>query len=102
MAKLHAEIQKEVKEYLESFGWYVIENKKGKQSKYYKSGAKGMADLLAIKPMSNIYWIEIKTENDIQKPDQIEFEKYVKSIDHKYFLTYGVNDIKGLAWSSMI
>ena len=92
MAASHAELQKSVKTLFEAFGWYVIENKKGKSSRYYNSGLNGIADLLAIKPNNNIIWLEIKTPNDIQKPHQKKFQKDVESQRHKYYLIYDIGD----------
>jgi len=94
MAKKHAELQREVKNFMELYGWYVVENKKGKSSSRYNSGVKGMADLLAIKPRCEILWLEIKTPHDIQKPAQKDFQKKVELLGHKYYLIFDLAEIE--------
>jgi isocitrate lyase len=95
MAKSHAELQKAVKNILEYYGWYVVENKKGGYNAgRYTLERKGIADLLAVKPFNNILWVEIKTGKDIQRPDQKEFEKEVTEKGHKYFLVYDIDKVK--------
>lgn len=82
MSSKHAELQREVKNYLEQNGHIVIVTKHGKMSRYYRrpESEKGMLDLLVLSPAchvdSQLYelsWIEIKTGDDILKKDQIEF-----------------------------
>ena len=92
MAAGHAELQKATKTIFELNGWDVVENKKGKSSRNYKSGVNGIADLLAVRPYCNILWLEIKTKNDIQKPDQKIFQKEVEGKGHKYYLVYDVEE----------
>jgi hypothetical protein len=91
MAKLHADLQAAVKKLFELKGWYITENKKGKSSRYYNSGRKGIADLQAVKPLKNILWLEIKSKNDVQKPDQKIFQEDVESKGHKYYLIYDMD-----------
>lgn len=98
MAKTHAQIQKEVKEYIESLGHFVLENKKGNTSKYYNTGMKGIADLLCLKKQKNrmitfnVCWIEIKTKNDKLKKDQIIFRDYVRRFGHYYFVFRSIDE----------
>jgi len=94
MAKDHASLQRDVKILFELYSWEVVENKKGQSARNYNSGEKGIADLLVVKPFSHVIWMEIKTPNDIQKPDQVKFEKRVTAKGHKYFLIYDVEQAK--------
>jgi len=91
MAQLHSELQKSVKKLFELYGWVVIENKKGQSARNYNSGEKGISDLLAVKPFNEVIWIEIKTPNDIQKPDQKIFQEKVEGKGHKYYLVYDID-----------
>lgn len=93
MSKDHADLQRSVKDYLESLGYTVLVTKHGKTSKHYRrpKSEKGILDLVAFKDPK---WIEIKTENDIIKPGQQEF--IIKEIGkgHECFVVRSMDDVK--------
>jgi hypothetical protein len=59
-------------------------------------GLPGMADILAtpvIKGVARILWIETKAGKGKQRPDQINFEQWVKEAGHSYIVAYSSDDV---------
>lgn len=89
-AKLtEADIQRQIKEYLQWHGWFVV--------KIHQSlgSYRGIADLYALKDGQHI-WIEVKTPNGRLSEYQEKFRDDVISHGGKYIVARGIEDVKHL------
>lgn len=79
-------IQKQIKEYLQWHGWFVV--------KIHQSlgSVKGIADLYALKNGRSV-WIEVKTPKGRQSVDQVAFEQDVKQHGGAYIVARSVDDV---------
>jgi len=84
-----SEIQRQIKEYLQWNGWFVV--------KIHQSlgSFKGIADLYAIKNGRSV-WIEVKTSEGRQSVDQIAFEQEIKRHGGEYIVARSLDDVMGL------
>lgn len=81
-----SDIQKQIKEYLQLNGWFVV--------KIHQSlgSYKGIADLYAIKGGKSV-WIEVKTQKGHQSDYQKQFQKDIEAHGGIYIIAKCVEDI---------
>lgn len=80
------DIQKQIKEYLQYTGWFVV--------KIHQSlgSYRGIADLYALKNGRHL-WLEVKTPNGRQNEHQKQFERDVKAHGGEYYVVRSVEDV---------
>ena len=91
------DIQKQIKDCLSVFGWYVVKNNtvgiyRQDTGHYIPSTCKGLADLTAIKN-SRVVMIEVKQKGNKQSPDQKQFEKDWIAHGGEYWLVFSLEDL---------
>ena len=89
-AKLtEADIQRQIKEYLQWHGWFVV--------KIHQSlgSYRGIADLYALKNGQHV-WIEVKTSTGRLSEHQEKFKQDVLSHGGKYIVARRIEDVEHL------
>lgn len=84
-----AEIQRQIKEYLQWQGWFVV--------KIHQSlgSYKGIADLYALKNGRSV-WIEVKTPRGRQSQHQEKFQRDIEDHGGEYMVARCVEDVMRL------
>lgn len=84
-----SDIQRQIKEYLQWHGWYVI--------KIHQSlgSYRGIADLYALKDGQHV-WIEVKTPKGRLSEAQEKFRQDIISHGGKYLVARGIEDLGGI------
>ena len=54
----------------------------------------GASDLIIVLPKKQVLWVEMKTPDGHQEPDQKKFQKRVEKLGHDYLLCFGFDDFK--------
>lgn len=85
-----AQIQIDIKDYLQYHGWFVF--KIHQQGKY---AFRGISDLIAVKNGITVY-IEVKTDKGRLSPDQIRFMDEIKNHGAQYIVARGIDDVRSL------
>lgn len=86
-----SDIQRQIKEYLQWRGWFVV--------KIHQSlgSYKGIADLYALKDGQHV-WIEVKTPAGSQSKDQVKFQRDVEAHGGTYLVARSVEDV--ISWGA--
>ncbi len=84
-----SDIQKQIKEYLQYCGWFVV--------KIHQSlgSYRGIADLYALRDGQHV-WIEVKTSRGKQSDWQIRFQQDIEKHGGTYILARGIEDVEHL------
>jgi len=84
-----SDIQRQIKEYLQWHGWFVV--------KIHQSlgSYKGIADLYALKDGQHV-WIEVKTARGKQSYYQKRFQQDIEKHGGTYILARSVSDVEHL------
>ena len=61
----------------------------------------GVSDLIVILPTGLLLFIEIKTPNNTQQPNQIEFENIVNKLGFQYHIIRSLDQFKQLIWQNL-
>lgn len=82
-----SEIQRQIKDYLQWQGWFVV--------KIHQSlgSYRGIADLYAIRAGRHV-WIEVKAPAGRQSVDQIRFQADIEAHGGEYVVARGVEDVE--------
>ena len=65
--------------------------------KSIKGMPEGTSDIICIMPNGKTAWIECKTATGKQREAQINFQRMVESLGHKYYIMRSVDDVKMLS-----
>ena len=86
---LESEIQREIKDYLQWHGWFIV--------KIHQSlgSYKGIADLYALKNGRGV-WIEAKTSKGVLSEHQKRFQGDVEGHGGEYIVARGIEDVEGM------
>jgi len=87
---LETDIQKEMKDLLKRFGFFVF--KIHQESRGKKMCHRGVSDLIAIKN-GQVIFVEVKTRTGVQSDDQKIFEKDIKSHGGTYILVRSLDEL---------
>lgn len=81
------DIQRQIKEYLQWQGWFVV--------KIHQSlgSYRGIADLYALKNGRSV-WIEVKTPKGTQSDDQLQFKADIEGHGGTYLVARSVDDVE--------
>lgn len=82
---LETKLKKQVKEYLQKTGWFIFHIRQGKHC------YKGISDDIAIKEGITVF-VEFKTPEGKQSPEQILFEHQVKEHGGRYVIIRSLED----------
>jgi hypothetical protein len=96
-------LQAEIIQYLQSkkiYAFSVPNEAKGRsvvaQMQLIAMGLKsGVSDLVVVLP-GKVVFIEVKTPDGKQSPQQVKFEQRVKALGHDYHVVRSVDDVKNL------
>jgi len=90
-----AEIQRQIKDYLELRGWLVKRNQSGGayRGKRYVSFGKDWPDLLAMRDGTSV-WIEVKRPGEALRPGQVECIALLRSAGQRVLVAESVEDIQ--------
>lgn len=54
----------------------------------------GASDLIIVYPNKQVLWVEMKTPDGKQSPDQKKFQQRLEKLGHDYIVCYGFEDFK--------
>jgi hypothetical protein len=93
MASPESDIRKKLIEYCKAKNHFVFPVANRPQGKRANTRFKGIPDLLGISANGKALAIEIKSENDRQRPEQKDFEENFKRRGGIYLIAGCVNDL---------
>lgn len=84
------QLQKKCEDYLKANGLIYLHIQNNPHAQRFRAAAnkrlKGFPDFVIFQDFGTTIFIELKTEEGIQSPEQKEYQKKLESLDHFYFV----------------
>jgi len=96
MEKSEADIQREIKDYLEYANYLVFRMNAGRAKKNVTGAPAGTPDLFSISPKGRHLWIEVKTEDGELSPVQASMHTKLMERGDSVIVARSVGDVENV------